>query len=107
MSINKPLHMQILIILFLFLNLLDYITTKFGLSYGASELNYLANFFIQYELLGLYKLTLTVVAIAVFKYIELRRSKKRAMFYLVAANIIFLGVVVWNAYVIKIMSELV
>lgn len=92
--------MRNLAILFVLLNFFDYLTTKIGLFYGAREINPIADYFIQKDLLGMYKFLLIVVFFLVIWYIYTKRSEKRARIYIVLANVIFGIVVAWNTVMV-------
>lgn len=84
------------IILFIILNILDYISTQLALSLGGFEVNPIARLFMSYNLLWLYKVVMTVAIIFLIHILYRKRGMMRAVLYYRLANVALIIVVLWN-----------
>ena len=85
-------------VLFIILNIMDYVTTRIALGLGGYEANPIARVFMGYNLLWLYKLVMVVAIIFLIHLLYKKHGEKRALFYYKLGNVILLLVIVWNIY---------
>src|SRR5690606_26237185 len=79
-------------VLFIILNILDYVSTRVALSLGGIEANPIARVFMSYNLLWLYKAVMVMAIIFLIHLLYRKRGEKRALFYYKLGNaILFFG----------------
>ena len=87
-------------VLFIILNILDYVSTRIALSLGGIEANPIARLFISYNLLWLYKAVMVVAIIFLIHLLYRKHGEKRALFYYKLSSVILFLVVHWNVIMI-------
>lgn len=85
---------EILAIMWIFLNIIDIIISVIGIAMDATEIGLIYRVFDNFYMASIIKMTLTAI---IAGYIVLGRHLKIAIF----ANCAVLGVIVWNCLIVR------